>query len=316
MLHALWLKIALEVNMKLKGILTIARPQFLILSVILGFLGSAIAWYEHQEYGGPFNLGYAFLATFGLMVAHMSVNTFNDYFDSRSTLDTKTERTPFSGGSGAIQSGLLTEKQALWVGIATLIVIIPIGIFFVFVSGLMLLPLLAVAIICIILYTPLILKMGYPEWSAGLGLGVLPVLGAYFIQTGTYSISALLASIPSGILVHNLLLLNEFPDTEHDVNVKRRTLPIFVGKKRAAIFYSVLNIIVYLWIIGTVIHGDMPAFALLGLLTFFLAFKAIDGSFKYNDKSKLISAMANNVTVVLITQLLIGAGFIVAGILK
>jgi 1,4-dihydroxy-2-naphthoate octaprenyltransferase len=60
----------------------------------------------------------------------------------------------------------------------------------------------------------------------------------------------------------------------------------------------------------------MPAFALLGLLTFFLAFKAIDGSFKYNDKSKLISAMANNVTVVLITQLLIGAGFIVAGILK
>jgi len=195
-------------------------------------------------------------------------------------------------------------------------VIIPIGVFFVLVSGWLLLPLLAIAVLCIIIYTPFILKMGYPEWSAGLGLGVLPVLGAYFIQTGTYSISALLASIPSGILVHNLLLLNEFPDTEHDVNVKRRTLPIFVGKKRAAIFYSVLNIIVYLWIIGTVIHGDMPAFALLGLLTFFLAFKAIDGSFKYNDKSKLISAMANNVTVVLITQLLIGAGFIVAGILK
>lgn len=302
--------------MKIKGIITIARPQFLILSIILGFLGTAIAWYEHQEYGGPFHLGYAFLATFGLMVAHMSVNTFNDYFDSRSTLDTKTERTPFSGGSGAIQSGLLTEKQALWIGIATLVVIIPIGVFFVLVSGWLLLPLLAIAVLCIIIYTPFILKMGYPEWSAGLGLGVLPVLGAYFIQTGTYSISALLASIPSGILVHNLLLLNEFPDTEHDVNVKRRTLPIFVGKKRAAIFYSVLNIIVYLWIIGTVIHGDMPAFALLGLLTFFLAFKAIDGSFKYNDKSKLISAMATNVTVVLITQLLIGAGFIVAGILK
>ena len=52
--------------------------------------------------------------------------------------------------------------------------------------------------------------MGYPEWSAGLGLGVLPVLGAYFVQTGTYSIDAVLASIPSGILVHNLLLLNEF----------------------------------------------------------------------------------------------------------
>jgi 1,4-dihydroxy-2-naphthoate polyprenyltransferase len=302
--------------MKIKGIMTIARPQFLILSVILGFLGSAIAWYEHQEYGGPFNLGYAFLATAGLVVAHISVNVFNDYFDSRSKLDTKTVRTPFSGGSGAIQSGLLTEKQALWVGIITLIIIIPIGIFFTIVQGWVLLPLLAIAFICIILYTPLILRMGYPEWSAGLGLGVLPVLGAYFIQTGTYTIGALLVSIPSGILVHNLLLLNEFPDAEHDVTVKRRTLPIFVGKKKAAIFYSVLTIIVYLWIIGAVISQYMPVFTLLGLLTFPLAFKAIDGAFKYDDMSKLVPAMANNVFVVLLTQLLIGLGFILGGIFK
>ena len=302
--------------MKIKGIMTIARPQFLILSVILGFLGTSIAWYEHQEYGGPFNLGYAFLATIGLIVAHMSVNVFNDYFDSRSQLDTKTVRTPFSGGSGAIQSGLLTEKQALWVGIATLIIIIPIGVFFTVVTGWLLLPLLAIAIICIILYTPLILKMGYPEWSAGLGLGVLPVLGAYFVQTGIYTLGAVLASIPSGILVHNLLLLNEFPDAEHDVTVKRRTLPIFVGKKKAAIFYSVLTIIVYLWIIGTVISRDMPVFTLLGLLTLPLAFKAIDGAFKYDDRSKLIPAMANNVFVVLFTQLLMAVGFILGGIFK
>ena len=302
--------------MRLKGIMTIVRPNFLILSAILGFLGSAIAWYEHQEYGGPFNLGYAFLATAGLIIAHISVNVFNDYFDSRSKLDTKTVRTPFSGGSGAIQSGLLTEKQALWVGIATLIIIIPIGVFFTVVTGWLLLPLLAIAIICIILYTPLILKMGYPEWSAGLGLGVLPVLGAYFVQTGTYTIGAVLASIPSGILVHNLLLLNEFPDAEYDVTVKRRTLPIFIGKKWAAIFFSVLTIIVYLWIIGTVISRDMPTFTLLGLLTVPLAFKAIDGAFKYNDRSKLIPAMANNVLVILITQLLIGIGFILGGIFK
>ena len=302
--------------MKLKGIITIARPQFLILSIILGFLGTAIAWYEHQEYDGAFNLGYAFLAGIGLIIAHISVNVFNDYFDSRSKLDTKTVRTPFSGGSGAIQSGLLTEKQALWVGITTLIIIIPIGVFFTVVAGWRLLPLLAVAILCIIFYTPLILKMGYPEWSAGLGLGVLPVLGAYFIQTGTYSISALLASIPSGILVHNLLLLNEFPDVESDVTVKRRTLPIFIGKKKAAIFYSALTIIVYLWIIGTVIHRDMPVFTLLGLLTIPLAFKAIYGAFKYDDMSKLVPAMANNVFVVLLTQLLIGVGFILGGLFK
>ena len=302
--------------MKLKGIMTIARPNFLILSAILGLLGTAIAWYEHQEYGGPFNLGYAFLATFGLIVAHISVNVFNDYFDSRSKLDTKTQRTPFSGGSGAIQSGQLTEKQALRVGIATLIIIIPIGIFFTIVQGWLLLPLLAIAFISIILYTPFILRMGYPEWSAGLGLGILPVLGAYFVQTGTYTFVALLASIPSGILVHNLLLLNEFPDAEHDITVKRRTLPISIGKKKAAIFYSILTIIVYLWIIGTVVTKELPAFTLLGLLTLPLAFKAIDGSFKYDDRGKFIPAMANNVMIVLLTQLLVAIGFILSGIFK
>jgi 1,4-dihydroxy-2-naphthoate polyprenyltransferase len=300
--------------MKFKGIMTIVRPNFLILAVILGILGTSIAWYEHQEFGGPFNLGYAFLATFGLIVAHASVNIFNDYFDSRSKLDTKTQRTPFSGGSGAIQSGLLTEKQALWVGIATLIIIIPIGVFFTIAVGWLLLPLLAIAIISIILYTPLILRMGYPEWSAGLGLGVLPVLGAYFVQTGTYTMGAFLASIPSGILVHNLLLLNEFPDAEHDITVKRRTLPISIGKKNAAIFYSALNIIVYLWIIGTVITHYMPAFTLIGLLTIPLAFKAVDGSFKYDDRSKFIPAMASNVMTVLLTQALIAVGFILSGI--
>ena len=300
--------------MKLKGVITIARPAFLILSVILGFLGAAVAWYEHQEYGSDFNLGYAFLAGFGLIVAHISANVWNDYFDFRSTLDMKTNRTPFSGGSGALPTGLITKTQALWVGIISLIIIIPIGVLFTIQSGWLLLPLLAIALLCIILYTPLALRMGYPEWSAGLGLGILPVLGAYFVHTGTYTISALIASIPSGILVHNLLLLNEFPDAEADITVKRRTLPIFIGKKRAAIFYSALTILVYLWIIGTVISRDMPVFTLLGLLTFPLAFKAIDGAFKYDDITKLVPAMANNVFVVLLTQLLMVIGFILAGI--
>jgi len=54
-------------------------------------------------------------------------------------------------------------------------------------------------------------QMPLPEWSPGLGLGILPVLGMYFSQAGTYTLHAVIASIPSGFLVHNLLLLNEFP---------------------------------------------------------------------------------------------------------
>ncbi|OGN89911.1 MAG: hypothetical protein A2Z74_00935 [Chloroflexi bacterium RBG_13_46_9] len=301
--------------MKPKVLLIAFRSNFLTLAVILGFLGGSLAWYEHREYGSDFNLWYAILAGVGLVLTHISVNVFNDYFDVRNKLDYNTPRTPFSGGSKAIVDNLITEKQALWMAIITLTLAVPIGIFFIITKGLLLLPLLAVAGVIIVIYTPLILKMGYPEWAAGLGLGTLPILGLYFAQTGEYTSTALIAAIPSGILVHNLLLLNELPDAEADKNVKRRTLPIVIGKKNAAVVYSVLMIVMYLWIIGAVYTGDMPAFTLLGLLTLPLAYKAINGSFKFNDMSKLVPALANNVFVVLLTQLLMGVGFILAGAL-
>jgi 1,4-dihydroxy-2-naphthoate octaprenyltransferase len=300
---------------KIKALMMISRAPFLLLAVVLGFLGASLAWYEHQEYGSNFNLAYGFLAGIGLVIAHVSVNVFNEYFDFRSKVDFRTPRTPFSGGSGALPSGLLTGKQALWIGIISLVIIIPIGIFFTVIKGWMLLPLLLVSAIMIVIYTPFILKMGYPEWAPGVGLGILPVLGAYFIQTGEYTITALIAAIPSGILVHNLLLLNELPDAEADKTVKRRTLPIVIGKKNAAMVYSILMVVMYLWIVGAVYSGDMPAFTLLGLLTLPLAWKAISGSFKFNDMGKLVPALANNVFVVLLTQLLMGVGFILAGAL-
>ncbi len=85
--------------MKLKNLMVAVRANFLLLAVVLGFLGTSLAWYEHQEYGSSFSLGYAFIAGVGLVLAHISVNVFNDYFDFRSKLDYKTPRTPFSGGS-------------------------------------------------------------------------------------------------------------------------------------------------------------------------------------------------------------------------
>ena len=262
-----------------------------------------------------FHLGYAFLAGFGLLLAHISVDVFNEYFDYRSGVDLRTQRTPFSGGSGALSSGLVTPRQALWLGIGTLVAIVPVGIYFTITRGWSLLPLLLVAAAFIVLYTSFILKMGWTEWAPGLGMGALPILGTYFIQIGDYTLSAVIAAVPSGILVHNLLLLNEFPDVEADASAGRRTLPIVIGKDKASIVYSVLTVIVYLWIIGGVIAGQMPAFSLLGLVTLPWAIKAIRGSRQHQDMNRLVPAMANNVLVVLLTQFFMAIGYILAGIL-
>ncbi len=295
--------------MKLKVWFLETRPQFLLLSVVLAFLGTCMAWYD-----GSFHLGHALLAFIGLLLCHISVNVLNDYFDYKSGIDLKTKRTPFSGGSGFLPAASLEPRNVFWLGLVCFLLAVPIGIYFTLVIGWLLLPLLAIGAVCILLYTPFLTRLRWPEWAPGVSLGALPVLGVYFIQTASYALPAIVASIPSGILVHNLLLLNEFPDTEADKEAGRKTLPVTMGKAKASVVYSALTVIVYLWIIGSVVAGLMPAFCLIALLTLPFAIKAIQGALKYQDTSKLMSAMANNVLVVLLTQLLLGIGYLLAGV--
>lgn len=295
--------------MKLKVWFLETRPQFLLLSVVLAFLGTCMAWYD-----GSFHLGHALLAFIGLLLCHISVNVLNDYFDYKSGIDLKTKRTPFSGGSGFLPAASLEPRNVFWLGLVCFLLAVPIGIYFTLVIGWLLLPLLAIGTVCILLYTPFLTRLRWPEWAPGVGLGALPVLGVYFIQTASYTLPAIVASIPSGILVHNLLLLNEFPDAEADKEAGRKTLPVTMGKAKASVVYSALTVVVYLWIIGSVVAGLMPAFCLIALLTLPFAIKAIQGALKYQDTSKLMSAMANNVLVVLLTQLLLGIGYLLAGV--
>ncbi len=295
--------------MNLKSWFLEARPQFLLLSVVLAFLGTCIAWYD-----GSFHLGYALLAFVGLLLTHISVNTLNDYFDYRSGIDLAAKRTPFSGGSGILPLGSLKPGQVLWLGIGSLLLAIPIGVFFVVETGWQLIPLLVAAALCVVLYTPVILKLYWPEWAPGLGMGALPVMGAYFVQTGEYTWPLVIASLPSFILVHNLLFINEFPDVEADRRGGRRTTPIVIGMEKSSRIYAGLTIMVYLWIVGSVAARVMPVYCLAALLTLPFAVKAIRGSIQYGDMSKLVPALGHNVLVVLATQLFLGVGYILGGL--
>ena len=120
--------------------------------------------------------------------------------------------------------------------------------------------------------------------------------------------------MPSFFLVHNLLLLNEFPDVEADRTVGRRTLPIVLGKRNAAVFFSAVLLMTYLWIVWAVMRQFMPVFALLALLTLPLALPVIRGSFRYDEREVFMAVMTKNVQIVLATQALLAAGYILGGI--
>ena len=291
--------------MSLKIWIKETRPQFLILSPVLVLLGSSVA-YSH----GYFNWVRFVLATLGLVLAHASVNILNDYFDYKSGIDIETTRTPFSGGSGILPEGLLKPQSAYWFGLATLGGAFLIGIQLVFVSGWQLLVLIIIGGIVIYFYTSFLTKWLVGELWAGLGLGTLPVIGTYFIQTGTFNLEILVVSLVPGFLTANLLFLNEFPDLEADRKGGRFHLVIALGKKRAAIFYTGIILATYLCIVAGTVMQIMPPLSLIALFTVIFALKAILITFRnYESTEMMIPALKFNVITILGTDILLATGY-------
>jgi 1,4-dihydroxy-2-naphthoate octaprenyltransferase len=285
------------------------RPHFLLLSVVLSCVGTSIAWYD-----GHFDLLFFILAFLGLLLIHTSCNVLNDYFDYMSGIDRETLRTPFSGGSGFLASGALGPRSVYTLGIACFGIASGIGLFFLKVKGWTLLPILVVGGASAYFYSTHMARWLLGEFFAGLNLGLLAVLGTYFVQSGYYSWGAFVGSLPSGILTYNLLLINEFPDVVPDRKWGRRNLVIFLGKRRASVLYLITSGLVYLCIILGVVLQLMPIGTLLGLFTIPIAFKAVRGALSKHDANGVdfLPVMGLNVTVVLATQALIALGYVLS----
>jgi 1,4-dihydroxy-2-naphthoate octaprenyltransferase len=286
------------------------RFHFIPLTVILVSLGTAVAAVE-----GPIRWGYFWLAMIGSILVHVTVNVKNDYHDYRDGIDLNTRRTPFSGGSGVLPSSLLKPKQAFWLATLSLVTAMIIGVYFIMMTGWLLLPLLLVAGFSAYFYNVCLSRWMVGELFAGLNLGPLVVLGAYYVQTGRYSWEALFASLTPGILTATLLFLNEFPDREADEKGGRRHLVIALGRGSARYLYVVLIGASYLCIVIGVLTRMMPVFTLIGLATIILGWKAARGAWRYHsDLNQLTPVLGMNVIMILGTQALLTVGYVLAAL--
>jgi len=293
--------------MKLKVWFYEVRPQFLLLDPCVVSLGVALAVYD-----GFFNLFHMILSLIGVVFLHISVNVLNDYFDYKSGIDLHTRRTPFSGGSGILPPRILNAKSVYRFGIASLIPALFIAFYFIAVYGWLLIPIVVVAVVSTCFYTTHFAKWMVGELFAGLNLGSLVVLGTYFTQTGFYGVRALAACISPGILVCNLLLLNEFPDVEADLIGKRRNIPIMFGRRTAAKIYSALVAMNYISIIAPTALGILPITSLFALATIPFALKAASLALKHHGNvEKLLPALKANVLTVLLTPVLMSIGILI-----
>jgi 1,4-dihydroxy-2-naphthoate octaprenyltransferase len=284
------------------------RADFLYLDVACVLLATAAAVWTH----GQINFLYLTLAFLGAVCAHVSVNALNEYQDFKSGLDLRSKQTPFSGGSGTLPSRPDLAPVALRIGAVSLAITATIGVFFLAVRGLALLPLGLLGLVIIVLYTnwithqPLLLLI-----VCGLGFGPLMVNGAYFVLTGQYTWTALFASLVPFFLGNALLLLNQFPDVEVDRAVGRRNLPIAIGRRASSVVYALFLLATFLSIVVGVWLGRLPPGTMLGLLVVPLAVSTTAGVVRYaEDLPKLVRPMGFNVLLNISIPVLMAIGLL------
>jgi 1,4-dihydroxy-2-naphthoate octaprenyltransferase len=294
--------------MKFMAVIQSMRIPFLVLTPVSVFLGVSTVVANQVDV----NFGMLVLILFGALLAHIGVNTLNEYFDFKSGLDFTTVKTPFSGGSGALPKHPEMVNAVLAVGVTSLIVCAVIGSFFIWEYGLGIAPIGIIGLFLIIAYTEWISRHPFLCLIApGIGFGFLMVAGTQYLLEGEYSYLSWLAAMIPLFLVNNLLLLNQYPDIQSDSDVGRNTFPIAYGVEKSNLVYALFISATIAVIVASVFIGYFPALGLIALLPMPLALFSLTGAIKHGENiGSFPQYLGANVAVAILTPLLLGISII------
>lgn len=286
----------------------LTRPHTLTAAFAPVFLGTMIALtYEAIH----FPLFIAMLAASVLI--QMATNMFNEYYDFKRGLDTEKS----VGIGGAIVRNGVKPKTVLNLAFLLYGISILIGIYICMETswGLALVGLVSMLIGYLytggpypIAYTP------FGELVSGVVMGMLLILIAFYIQTGTVTTEAIFLSIPSMLLVAAIMMANNIRDLEGDKKSGRKTLAILTGRSHAITIQMMFFIVSYLWIIGLIIFGHLTPWALLVFLSIPKPITAILIFKKYLQPLEVAPAMKETAITNTLFGLLLGIGILIGHI--
>ena len=246
-------EVPIKFSTKLIKMLAITRMPFTSASLLPIFVVGA---YFAGSGDGLFSIQQFTLTIVGILIAHLGINVFNDYFDGKDGTDEANAEyfQQVSGGSRAIELGLITLKGTRKLGIILTIIALSIG-------GLILsnineanftgaMQITVAGLLLGYFYTArpirLVARRGLGEIAIFLAFGPLLTLGTgYAIFNGAFEesvhfVNCLLMGIPLGLLTTNILLINEFPDMKSDATTGKNHLVVTFGKKASRWIYLVL----------------------------------------------------------------------------
>ena len=239
----------------------ILRPFAFTASIIPVLAGASLAW-VHQLWDWP-----AFVACLlGGVLLHAGTNVVNEVYDVRKGIDTITS----PRASHAIVKGRISERAALLFAGGAFALAVVVGVYLAWLRGPAIVGLGVVGLIAGWGYTapPLEYKnraLGVP--LVFLLMGPLMVEGAYFAVSGTWSLTALVLSMPVGLLVAAILHGNEWRDIREDSRAGISTLSARIGRRWAHYGYVGLVLGAYMVLAVSVIAGILPAWTMLAILS-------------------------------------------------
>jgi 1,4-dihydroxy-2-naphthoate octaprenyltransferase len=209
-------------------------------------------------------------ALLGATFIQVGTNLANDYFDFKKGADTDQRLGP----ARVTQKGWVSPAGvAFAAGLAFGLAVVA-GVYLVSVAGLPVVGIGVASILSGVLYTGGPWPLGY----LGLGdlfvfvfFGPVAVCGTYFVQAGSVSPAAMMASIPVGLLATAILVVNNLRDRHTDVLAGKRTLVVRFGPRVARAEYVSLALGPYALLLGLVVGMGYPAGWLLPCLSVPLA---------------------------------------------
>jgi 1,4-dihydroxy-2-naphthoate octaprenyltransferase len=205
------------------------------------------------------------------LLLQIGSNLANDVFDYERGVDSGPRLGPLRvAQAGLLQPGQIKRVMALVFALAALC-----GLYLAFVAGWVVIPIGAAAILAAIAYTAGPYPLGYHglgELFVFLFFGIASVTGTYFVQTRVLSPAAWLLSVPVGLIIVGILIVNNLRDRETDAASGKHTLAVRFGSRFAKTEYLTCLILAFLAIPVYCTLAFLPWSALITWLSLPLAY--------------------------------------------
>ena len=236
----------------LTGWWRLSRAPFLLVGILPLFLGFVLAWRcGHQ--GAPALYILASLAVILIMWMTYYLGEWNDLEGDRINQNSN----PFSGGSRVLVEGNLSPRVALLLGYGCLAgaAFLVVTIFLHYRTGPWTLPLAGIGLLAGFYYSNKPFQWshrGIGEVLIGFCYSWLPMATGFYLVAGFFIRQLLLLSLPVGLSIFNVILINEFPDEEADRAVGKRNLVVRYGKDKMADLYLGLSVLIGLVLVKVI----------------------------------------------------------------